>query len=122
MIDELEPGRGVYDWDLAFAQNPDEPVYEVPEEMRTRVQGVPSEEWAPRRGRLRSRLRAVLGYTTVFTACMSMGLCTGIPGSSSTLRQVNPDPPGVVQIHRRRYVGNTLPLVREQVVSNRDAA
>jgi hypothetical protein len=39
LYDELEPFQGVYDWDEAFRQNPDEPAYEIPEGMRTRVHG-----------------------------------------------------------------------------------
>jgi len=39
--DELEPCRGTYDWDLAFEQNPDDPVFYVSEAQRRKVYGAP---------------------------------------------------------------------------------
>lgn len=34
MTDKLERRRGPFDWDEAFRQNPDLPVYEIPPEWR----------------------------------------------------------------------------------------
>jgi hypothetical protein len=42
MPDELEPLQGTYDWDSAFAQNPDEPMYEVTAEQRGRHHHLPT--------------------------------------------------------------------------------
>jgi hypothetical protein len=38
-IYEAEPFKGRYDWDEAFRQNPDEPMYDVPRWMRDCVWG-----------------------------------------------------------------------------------
>jgi hypothetical protein len=32
--DEMEPSIGVHNWDEAFRQNPDQPVFDVPDWMR----------------------------------------------------------------------------------------
>lgn len=36
---DLEEFNGVYDWDEAFRQNHDQPVYEVTDEMRYQAHG-----------------------------------------------------------------------------------
>lgn len=50
MHEEWEPYVGVFDWDLAFEQNPDVPVFYVSDEERERV-------WQPPVPRPRPELR-----------------------------------------------------------------
>lgn len=39
-MDELEPLVGRFDWDEAFRQNPQMPVFEISEDERRRLYGV----------------------------------------------------------------------------------
>jgi hypothetical protein len=47
--DDLEPFEGKYDWDEAFAQNPDLPVFDVPTAERERIHGQETQEDAEAR-------------------------------------------------------------------------
>jgi hypothetical protein len=48
-LDELEPSNGKYDWERAFAQNPELPVFDVPNWERDRIYGVETAEDAQAR-------------------------------------------------------------------------
>jgi hypothetical protein len=47
--DDLEPFHGKFDWNEAFAQNPDLPVFDVPTAERERVHGQETAEDAEAR-------------------------------------------------------------------------
>jgi hypothetical protein len=47
--DEMEPFTGRYDWDEAFRQNPDQPVFDVPNWMRDMDHGAETAEDAQAR-------------------------------------------------------------------------
>lgn len=97
--DDLEPLRGTYDWDLAFAQNPDEPVYEVSDEMRRRVHHLPHAARPAIRPVMgfRQVIRAVSQQAAAVTTCLVIAVTGIMPHVIQTAQGTS-----IEQHHRRR--------------------
>lgn len=100
MPDELEPLGGTYNWNLAFAQNPDEPVYKVTAEQRRRKHHLPHTGRARSRLGFRQLVRAAYARFVAVSACMVLGLTGVVPHVVETSQGGT----AIVQFHRRRIM------------------